>query len=83
MREVNEAYDFESFFDEIGDLLFAVVNLARWRKVDAESSLRVANARFRIRYEYIEAAVRAEGRSLSDLTLNEMEILWQEAKGLE
>ena len=65
---------------ELGDLLFAVVNLARWHGVDAESALREANARFRGRFTQIEAAARQQGRSVSDLSLDEMEALWQAAK---
>jgi len=83
LQEVNEADNSQSYFNEIGDLLFAIVNLARWRKVDAESSLRVANVRFRKRFKYIEDAAQSKGQSLSDLTLDEMERFWQEAKGLE
>jgi ATP diphosphatase len=48
--------------------------------VDAESALREANARFRQRFASIEAAARSQGRSVSDLTLDEMEALWQKAK---
>jgi tetrapyrrole methylase family protein/MazG family protein len=65
---------------EVGDLLFAVVNLARWLKIEPESALREANQRFRRRFAYIEAAARAQGRQLSALTLDEMEALWQAAK---
>jgi uncharacterized protein YabN with tetrapyrrole methylase and pyrophosphatase domain len=57
-----------------------VVNLARWYHVDAESALREANARFRERFAYIESAARAQGRSLDQLTLDEMEQLWQQGK---
>ncbi len=65
---------------EIGDLLFAAVNLARWLGIDAESSLREANTRFRNRFSQIEAEARTQGRSVSDLTLDEKERIWQAAK---
>lgn len=65
---------------EVGDVLFVMVNLARWLKVDPESALREANLRFRQRFAHIEAGARQQGRPLSDLTLDEMEALWQEAK---
>jgi tetrapyrrole methylase family protein / MazG family protein len=65
---------------EIGDLLFAVVNLARWFHLDAESTLREANARFYKRFSSIEAAARAQSRTVTDLTMDEMEALWQQAK---
>ena len=80
LREVHQAEDGEERAAEVGDLLFAVVNLARWYKVDSESALREANARFRKRFSYIEKAARQQGRAVSDLSPDEMEALWQEAK---
>jgi len=80
LKEVNAAQVPEERASEIGDLLFAAVNLARWYDVDAESALREANARFRKRFSQIEAGARAQGRSVSDLSLDEMEDLWQRAK---
>ena len=80
IQEVLAAQDLEEKAAEIGDLLFAVVNLARWYQVDAESALREANLRFRERFGYIERIASEKGRSLSDLSLDEMEALWQEAK---
>jgi tetrapyrrole methylase family protein / MazG family protein len=68
---------------ELGDLLFAVVNLVRWYKVDAESALRQTNERFRRRFGYVEGQARAAGRSLSDMNLDEMDVFWDQAKGLE
>jgi tetrapyrrole methylase family protein / MazG family protein len=65
---------------ELGDLLFALVNLARWYAIDAESALRNANKRFQERFSYIEKTARSEGRLLTDLSLEEMESLWQAAK---
>ena len=65
---------------DVGDFLFAVVNLARWYSVDAESALREANARYRRRVEYLEAAARKQGVSISDLSKEEMEKLWKAAK---
>ncbi len=80
IAEVKAASDDSGRFAEVGDLLFAVVNLARWLKVDAESALREANQRFRQRFAQIEAGARAQGRSVADLSLDEMESLWQNAK---
>ena len=65
---------------EIGDLLFAVVNLARWLNIDAESALRSANIRFRKRFEDLEMQVRGQGRDVSNLTLDELDELWNAAK---
>jgi tetrapyrrole methylase family protein/MazG family protein len=65
---------------EIGDLLFAVVNLARWLNVDAESALRSANHRFRKRFETLEMQVHRQGRDVSELTLDELDELWNTIK---
>jgi tetrapyrrole methylase family protein/MazG family protein len=80
LGEVHAAETSEERGREIGDLLFAVVNLARWFEADAESVLREANARFYRRFTHIESTARSRGRSMDDLTMDEMEALWQEAK---
>jgi len=80
VEELRTASDAEARASELGDLLFAVVNLARWLEVDAESALREANARFRSRFLKIESAARDQGRLISDLSMEEMEALWQAAK---
>ncbi len=65
---------------EIGDLLFTVVNLARWSKVDPEFALRATNAKFRRRFAHVETRLHAEGKKLQEATIEEMEAYWQEAK---
>ena len=65
---------------EIGDLAFAVVNLARWLKVDPESALRGTNQRFKKRFSHIEDTARERGVSLGDLGFEEMDRLWEDAK---
>ena len=81
-HELLTAPDFSSRSDELGDLLFSVVNLARHYEIDAESALRETNTRFRTRFTYIEHAARVQGKSINDLSLDEMEALWQAAKKL-
>jgi tetrapyrrole methylase family protein/MazG family protein len=81
LREVQQADAAETRSDEIGDLLFAVVNYARWLSVDPESALREANQRFRQRFQALEEGAKAEGRDLSSMTLEEMDDLWEAAKG--
>jgi len=66
--------------DEMGDLLFVLVNLARFVKVDPEQALRRTNAKFRRRFAYIEQKLAERGRKLEDSNIGEMEALWQEAK---
>lgn len=83
LDEVENAPDAESRAKELGDVLFAVVNLVRWYKVDAESSLRETNQRFRRRFGYVERTAKAQGRDLTKMSLDEMDLLWDEAKRLE
>jgi len=66
--------------DELGDMLFVLVNLARFVKVDPEQALRGTNAKFRHRFGYVERKLAERGRSARESTLQEMETLWQEAK---
>lgn len=80
LAEARERMDHAAVEHEIGDLLFTVVNLARFLKIDPEQALRKTNARFRQRFAHLEA--RANG-SVRELSLEQMEELWQEAKRLE
>lgn len=66
--------------DEVGDLLFVLVNLARYLNVDPESALRSTNRKFRRRFEHVEERLRAEGRTLEQSNIDEMEQYWQESK---
>lgn len=68
---------------EIGDLLFAVVNLARHLQVDPEAALRATNAKFERRFAAIETALAERGRTPASSTLDEMDALWDEAKAAE
>jgi MazG family protein len=69
--------------DEVGDLLFVLVNIARYLSLDPESALRKTNRKFRRRFEYLEERLRAQGRKPENASLTEMESLWQESKQLE
>ena len=75
--------DADELAEETGDLLFALVNLARHVGADPESALRGTNAKFERRFAYIERALAAKNRPLEDATLAEMDALWNEAKGAE
>ncbi|MBC6443498.1 MAG: nucleoside triphosphate pyrophosphohydrolase [Rhodobacteraceae bacterium] len=66
--------------EEFGDLMFGMANLARWLKIDPEEALRTANARFTRRFEHIEDALAAAGRTPAESDLVEMEALWNAAK---
>jgi tetrapyrrole methylase family protein/MazG family protein len=80
LSEVQEAIDGVSQAAEIGDLLFAVVNYARWLDIDPETALRDANRRFRNRFAQLEKSTTALGRKLSEMTLEEMDSLWEAVK---
>ena len=80
IQEVREVTNKQELNDELGDLLFALVNLARWKKVDAEFALRSTSKRFKSRFNFVEQGAKKQGRKLSDMSIEEMEALWQEAK---
>ncbi|NOT04119.1 MAG: nucleoside triphosphate pyrophosphohydrolase [Anaerolineales bacterium] len=82
IEEIKQAQNLDEVTAELGDLFFVLVNLARWRKVDAESALRGTNIKFKKRFGYVEQGAKKQGRNLSDMTLEEMDILWNEAKKL-
>ncbi|HEY2498789.1 MAG TPA: nucleoside triphosphate pyrophosphohydrolase [Candidatus Angelobacter sp.] len=69
--------------DEVGDLFFVLVNIARYLSVDPESALRKTNRKFRQRFGWLEEQLRRQGRTLEESTLDEMETLWQQAKVVE
>jgi ATP diphosphatase len=75
--------DREHAKEEVGDLLFAVVNLARHLSVDPDSALRAANGKFERRFAAIESALAVKGRTPDQSTLEEMDRLWDEAKAAE
>jgi MazG family protein len=66
--------------DEVGDLFFVLVNIARYLSLDPESALRRTNRKFRRRFQYLEEKLRGQGRKPADASLAEMESLWQESK---
>jgi MazG family protein len=70
----------ERIADEIGDLLFVLVNLARFLKVDPEQALRGTNRKFRERFAYVERRLKEQGKTPAGATLEEMDALWEEAK---
>ena len=78
--EVLDASDDAHRAEELGDLLFVIVNWARWLKIEPETALREANAKFYRRFHYIEQAVAAQGKQMTDFTLPELDALWDEAK---
>lgn len=82
IEEIKTAENPEQVKGELGDLFFVLVNLSRWREVDAESALREANLKFKRRFAHVEKSAKTQGRNLSDMTLAEMDSFWEEAKKL-
>ena len=84
LREaIREKTDQKAIGEEVGDLLFAAVNVARLTGVDPESALKAANRKFRRRFRNVEEGLAKDGRGPADSTLEEMDQLWDEAKRLE
>lgn len=66
--------------EEMGDVLFALVNVARMKKIEPEEALQASNDKFARRFNYIEEQIKNSGKKFSDLNLQEMDIIWEEAK---
>jgi len=82
-RPSDRPADSDRVKEELGDLLFSVTNLARHLKVDSESALEGSTAKFAHRFRTVEEAAKADGKSLRDMTLAEMDALWDAAKRSE
>jgi len=82
-REALEIGDKDSIEDELGDIIFMLVNVSRFIGVNPEDAHRKAIGKFVRRFRHIEKTAAAQGRTLSDMTLQEMDMLWDEAKEME
>lgn len=72
--------DHDKIVDEAGDILFSLVNVLRFKKVDAEDALRKTIDKFTGRFQYIEAKVNESGKSIDQMTLQELDVFWEESK---
>ncbi|MBU2553802.1 MAG: nucleoside triphosphate pyrophosphohydrolase [Bacteroidetes bacterium] len=81
--EVEQESDKQHLEDEFGDLLFALVNYARYLGINPEDALERTNRKFINRFQYIESASKKDGKKLEDMSLEEMDHYWNEAKSLE
>ncbi|MDP4100235.1 MAG: nucleoside triphosphate pyrophosphohydrolase [Bacillota bacterium] len=81
--EVSEAPHEHNLKAEFGDILFALVNVARFYKIEPEEALTMTNDKFRRRFSYIEETAKEEGVELADMSLEDMDKLWNEAKETE
>ena len=75
-----EAGDQEKMEDEFGDVLFSMINYARFLKIDPENALERTNKKFIKRFQYLEKKAKELGKSLKEMTLEEMDVYWEEAK---
>jgi XTP/dITP diphosphohydrolase len=83
MRAEVESQDEAKLEGEFGDLLFALVNYARFIGVNPEDALERTNIKFIRRFQYLEEHARADGKALYDMSLKEMDVYWEEAKKIE
>lgn len=83
LREFKSAASSDERRKELGDVLFSIVNLARWMDIEAESALRETNVKFKRRFAYVEKCANETGRKLTEMTLQEMDAFWDESKRLE
>jgi tetrapyrrole methylase family protein/MazG family protein len=82
-HEFNQATTDQDKKEEFGDLLFALVNLSRFVKIDPEEALSLSNLKFKRRFAYIERKFQQAGKSMENATLEEMEEVYQEGKRKE
>ncbi|TFH26715.1 MAG: nucleoside triphosphate pyrophosphohydrolase [Bacteroidia bacterium] len=81
-QELSKGQEKERMEDEIGDLLFSIVNAARLYDIEPETALERTNRKFIKRFKYLESKALELGRSLKEMSLQEMEVIWQEAKSI-
>lgn len=83
LQSAMDEQDVPAVFEEMGDLMFSIVNLARFRNVDPELVMAAANSKFEARFGEMEKILRSQGVSLEAATLAQMEDAWQTAKGIK
>ncbi len=81
--ESDEPHDRESAMNEFGDLLFSLINYARFIDINPEEALERTNLKFIKRFKYLEEQSAKDGKSIADMTLDEMDVYWNEAKGMK
>jgi tetrapyrrole methylase family protein / MazG family protein len=81
--EAQSTNDSQKIADEVGDLLFVAVNIARFLGIDPETALGRSNRKFQRRFRYVESSIKKQGRELKNASLAEMDALWEESKAKE
>ena len=80
LRELQEETSKKKIKEEVGDLLFSVINYARFINIDPEEALELTNIKFKKRFNYLESETNKKGKSLKKMSLNEMNIYWNKSK---
>ena len=80
LKEAEASGNNQHIEEEIGDLLFAIVNLSRYLTISSEDALRKTNQKFIRRFKKVEEGIKAKGKKLDEASLEEMDYLWNEAK---
>jgi tetrapyrrole methylase family protein/MazG family protein len=80
LTEAHRKHLHDKEMEEVGDMLFVAVNIARFLGIDPETALHRSNEKFERRFRYIESAIKERGRDMKDATLDEMDVLWEESK---
>jgi tetrapyrrole methylase family protein/MazG family protein len=80
MEEIQELQESQISALEFGDLLFTLVNISRWLRIDAEAELRKANLKFRTRFDHLHALIESDNKVMTDLSLSELDEYWEIAK---
>ncbi len=81
LKEEVENHNTESMESELGDVLFSIINASRLYGIDPEAALEKTNRKFIRRFNYLEKETMVKGKSLHDMSLDEMNVIWEEAKG--
>jgi len=79
-KQAADSGDQKHMEEEFGDLLFSLINFARFKKINPDEALERTNKKFIYRFQYLEEAAKKSGKNLSDMTLEEMDVYWNEAK---
>mgnify|MGYP003977863809 FL=1 len=83
LKEAQDNSGKDHIAEEIGDVIFSIVNLARFLDIPAEDALRKTNKKFIRRFKNVEEGIKAQGKELDEATLEEMDAIWNEAKKKE
>ena len=82
LKELQEETSKNKIKEEVGDLLFSVINYARFINIDPEEALELTNRKFKKRFNYLESEIKKEGKNLNEMSLNEMNVYWNKSKSI-